>query len=270
MLRVTAARTVVYFKASVDLPLFVNEPLMMKGLAELYPRQVPAPLAIDAERRWMLLPDLGTAIDWEAPLAQRAAALEAFAALQVDSSARLAELLELGCLDRRLTRLEQQIDPLLDALPAFDGLEVEQVARLRQFGPRLKELCAELAEAKIPPALVHGDLHMSNIVFRGEDYQFFDWTDPSVAHPFFDGIVIQHEKDPSSALELRERYLTAWSEFETMERLREVWALAYPLCALHQAVSYQHIILNVEAGARPDFAWAMPFWTAKILAPSPG
>ena len=33
------------------------------------------------------------------------------------------------------------------------------------------------------------------------------------------------------------------------------WLLAAPLGALHQAVSYQHILKNVEPASRPGLDW---------------
>jgi hypothetical protein len=57
-----------------------------------------------------------------------------------------------------------------------------------------------------------------------------------------------------------------WLAYEPMARLLEMWQLAYPLCALHQAVSYRYIILaNERADCKDEMAWAMPFWFGKIL-----
>jgi hypothetical protein len=51
-----------------------------------------------------------------------------------------------------------------------------------------------------------------------------------------------------------------------MERLLELWQMAYPLCALHQAVSYRYIAHHSEHGCTgPMMGWAMPFWFGKML-----
>ncbi|MGH2593013.1 MAG: phosphotransferase [Anaerolineae bacterium] len=255
----------VYFKAVADLPLFVNEAVVTQLLAERYPRHVPAPLCIDRERGWMLLPDFGRELGWDAPIERRAEALRAFGRLQIDSTKRVDELLAIRCLDRRLDRLIDQIDPLLNSLDTSSGLTETEIVQFRDLGPRLKAMCAALVSYNVPPALVHADMHMSNVARRDGGYLFFDWTDACVAHPFLDMIDILHEKDAAAQVRLRDRYLAVWTDFEPMDRLLEMWAMAYPLCALHQAVSYQHIIANVEDAARQDFGWAMPFWVGKIL-----
>ena len=269
ILRAPTSTGDVYFKVAADLPLFVNEATVMQGLAERYPRHVPAPLCIDREGGWLLLPDLGCELGWDAPIEKREEALRAFGRVQTDSTQRVDDLLAIGCLDRRLNRLSRQVDPLLASLDASSGLSQVEIAQLHALAPRLKAMCAELASYRVPPALVHGDLHMSNVVVRGGDYQFFDWTDACVAHPFLDMIDILHEKDEALQARLRDAYLALWVDFEPMDRLLEVWALAYPLCALHQAVSYQHIIANVEDAAKAEFDWAMPLWMRKMLASVP-
>lgn len=266
ILRAPTASGNVYFKVAADLPLFASEASVMRHLAAMYPRHVPAPLAIDPDRGWLLLPDFGKELGWGASLEHREAALRAFGRLQIDSTHRVEGLLAIGCHDRRLDRLADQVDPLLGALDQFPDLGEDQIAQMRALRPRLTAMCDELASDRVPPALVHGDLHMSNVVLRDGDYQFFDWTDSCVAHPFLDMIDILHEKDEAVQARLRDVYLAMWTAFEPMDRLLEMWKLAYPLCALHQAVSYQHIVANIEPAAAPDFQWAMPFWVGKVLA----
>jgi hypothetical protein len=52
---------------------------------------------------------------------------------------------------------------------------------------------------------------------------------------------------------------------ESLERLRQVWALAQPFGALHQAISYAHIVAGLEATARHEVAWGIPYWLRKVL-----
>jgi hypothetical protein len=58
----------IWFKASTTSPLFVNEGVVRGALAGLFPGQVPAPLAVEPERGWMVLADFGEEVGWEAPL----------------------------------------------------------------------------------------------------------------------------------------------------------------------------------------------------------
>jgi hypothetical protein len=56
-----------------------------------------------------------------------------------------------------------------------------------------------------------------------------------------------------------------WTAYESRERLRQVWALAQPLGALHQAISYAHIVAGLEATAKHEVAWGIPYWLRKVL-----
>ncbi len=270
ILRVPTAQGWVYFKATNGSPLMVNEAMLTQRLAQLFPAVMPQPLAIDAERDWSLLADFGAEIGWGAPVEMREAALIAFAQLQMASAPQVDELLAHGCIDRRLPNLVAEIAPLLNDPLMMAMIEPAQQQRLLAAAPRLAELCQQMAAYKVPATLVHGDLHMSNIARRtdqaGEHFVFFDWSDACVAHPFLDMIAILHEKEPTLQSRLRDAYLAVWTPYEPMERLLELWQLAYPICALHQAVSYRYIAHHVESGGNhPMLAWAMPFWFGKIL-----
>src|SRR5919107_500256 len=181
--------------------------------------------------------------------------------LFVHEPAGVGDLLAIGCLDRRLERLAAQVDPLLeDTATLASQLDAAEIERLRALGPQLQAICAELASYAVPHTLVHGDLHLGNVARSAGRYLFFDWTDACVAHPFFDTISIFRAKDPNVQARLRNSYLGVWAAYEPIERLLEAWRLANPLCALHQAVSYQHIIATLEDTSKPELASGLPYW----------
>jgi len=62
-----------------------------------------------------------------------------------------------------------------------------------------------------------------------------------------------------------ESYLALWTAYESLERLRQVWALAWPLGALHQAISYAHIVAGLETTAKHEVAWSISYWLRKVL-----
>ncbi|MAG36324.1 MAG: hypothetical protein CL878_08780 [Dehalococcoidia bacterium] len=45
---------------------------------------------------------------------------------------------------------------------------------------------------------------------------------------------------------LVDAYLSRWLDYEPLERLKEAGALAKPLGALHQEISFQHISSSLE------------------------
>src|SRR5215216_5810441 len=199
----------VWFKANTTSPLFVNEGVVMGALAGLFAGQVPAPLAVEPERGWMVLADFGDEVGWEAPLEVVEEVARSYARMQVEAAGQVGRLLDAGCLDRRLDRLAAQAE-----------------AGLRAAVPRLQARCAELAGYAVPPSIVHGDLHLSNVARGPKGYLFFDWTDACVAHPFLDLAKIRRGTgftDATDEAELRERlrdaYLPAWVSFEPPGRL---------------------------------------------------
>ena len=121
-------------------------------------------------------------------------------------------------------------------------------------------------------------MHASNIAVRGENYLFFDWTDACVAHPFFDLVTLlrdaEHFADTATAnIQLRDAYLAQWTAYEPMQALIEVHKLARVLGALHQAISYQlsaisyqHIVANLEADSKYEQREGMRFWLRMLVS----
>lgn len=279
ILRAPTTRGQVYFKMTNASGLMVNEATVTQALAQMFPHFMPQPLRIDPGREWMLLADFGKEIGWEAPLDLRAAALCDFARLQIASATKIDELLAIGCIDRRLAKLAEQIDLLLHDAEIMAYVEPDKQQQLLSAAPRLTALCRQLDQYHVPATLVHGDMHMSNVARRSnadfgsetgvaseiEQYIFFDWTDACLAHPFLDMIDILHERDVTIQTQLRDSYLAMWTAYESPERLLEMWQIAAPLCALHQAVSYRAIMANTEAACQHEIAGSVPFWFGKLL-----
>ena len=275
ILRVPTVHGDVWFKASRDSPLFVNEAVLTRELAGLFPDHVPAPVAVDAERRWMALPDFGAELGWDAPVEVREDVLRTFARLQVRAAPQVDRLLGAGCLDRRLAWLSAQAEGWLPAvqetgrlagIDAATWLSGGEVAELAAAGPRLAAMCGELAAFAVPATLLHGDLHLSNVAKGPAGYLFFDWTDACVAHPFLDMIMVFHEKDGALRDRLRDAYLAEWTRFEPPDRLRRAWELAEPLGALHHAVSYRSIVANLDPPIDLHMMQSTAYWLRKVIA----
>jgi hypothetical protein len=252
VLRIETDGPDLYFKVPARLPLFVEEARLTAGLAERYPDHIPAPLAIEPERGWLLLPAFDDLFGWDAPLDDRREALRRFAALQRRTADVADELLADGCLDRRLGILETQVDPLVHDPEAVARLTADEVAELRRLAPWLKDVCRRLAALGLPSTLVHGDLHMLNVARLDGRLVYFDWTDACIAHPFIDLLCLSWEKDEAIRAALLEAYLEPWQGAETAERLQEAVALASVVIPLHHAISYQHIVACLEPVAKPE------------------
>jgi aminoglycoside phosphotransferase (APT) family kinase protein len=274
----------VWFKTSIASPLFVNEGVVMRALAGLFPDHVPAPLAVEPERGWMVLAGFGTRVGWDASLEAVEAVARTFARMQVEAAGQVDLLLAAGCHDRRLDRLAARAEAWLPEvgadgrLPAMDAatwLTGDEAAALAAALPRIRAACEELAALAVPPSLVHGDLHLANVAEGPRGPLIFDWTEACVAHPFLDLATIRRgtgevdEAEEELRARLRAAYLPAWSSFEPPERLARAWELAVPLGALHQAISYRSLMASLQPPIDLHMSQSTAWWLRQVLAKLP-
>ena len=270
VLRAATASGDVYFKAAGGSDLFADEPAVMAALGQHYAALVPMPLAREAERRWMLLPDLGTTLRQSGDVELRVPAMTAYGRMQVALAGQVEQLLAAGLHDRRLHALPAQLQALLDDADARAILGDELYARLAAAAPSLLRVCEQLSEYNIPASVVHGDLHAGNVAVLDGKFQVFDWTDASVAHPFLDLVtfsLISSELPEGAALVERmvAEYLRLWEPYEPAARLREAWRLAGVAGALHQVISYRHILAGLEPASRWENADGLTEFAVELL-----
>ncbi|HNB53591.1 MAG TPA: phosphotransferase [Anaerolineales bacterium] len=242
-----------YFKTTNPLmTLFVNEACVTQRLSALFPAYIPAPLSVDLDRDWMLLAEFDQLFQRDMPIETKAEAFRRFAELQIQTIGQEETLLAAGCLDRRIDVMLAQLDPLLADPVATHKLTSAQVAELRTLTPTIKDLLVRLSDASIPPTLVHGDLHLGNAAIVNGQTIYFDWTDACIAHPFIDLHFLMWVKDETTREAILTAYLEPWTTFAPLPRLREIFRLAYALLPLHHAVSYIHIVNNLEPDSKPE------------------
>ncbi|MDP9329887.1 MAG: aminoglycoside phosphotransferase family protein [Actinomycetota bacterium] len=270
LLRVETGEGRFYFKAAPD--FFHSEPVVTATLAEHFPSTIPRPVAIDEERGWMLLEDFGDAIVGEMAVEHWDGALDALLTIQQASLPILGTLLTAGCVDRRLEVLAAQIARFAEG--STDELSHDTLDRLRAAVPRLQELCVDVAEAKIPATLVHGDFHLDNIVIKDGRHLIFDWTDACIAHPFVDLATFFYGWGPASTdtelrRRLRDRYLLGWSDLIPLDEAVHLFERTEPLAAMHHAITYRRILDALDPSERVEFTSALSWWVDKALESLP-
>lgn len=251
VLRIETDRGELWFKASAPLPLFVNEAVVTERLAARFPGQVPAPVAVEPDRGWILFEPFDV-LGRDAAPALRRELFGRFARLQRRTVELVDSLLADGCLDRRLGVLERQVDDLLGDRRALHRLDAAELRAVRRLAPKLRETIRRLDALGLPPTLVHGDLHLGNVACMGGELVYFDWTDACVAHPFVDLHSLQWERDAASREALLDAYLEPWRAIVSERTLREAVALAAVATPLHHAVSYAMIAASLEPVSRPE------------------
>jgi hypothetical protein len=247
VLRVPLADGVAWFKACAPVQGF--EPRLTAELFARWPDRVAEVLAYDQERAWLLLADAGRPVG---DLGNRPqvwlGALPRYAELQHGEAAHAPDHLAHGVPDLRLATLPARYQELLALeLPlARDG-----VRRLRDFAPRLGELCEELAAYGVPETIQHDDLHHANLYLGGGRLRVLDWGDASIAHPFASLVVTFRFLEERTRLapsdpwfaRLRDAYLEPWGR-----DLGDAFALAVRVGTFARAIAY----IRQRAALRPE------------------
>lgn len=262
-----------YFKAVPT--VFPAEMPITRTLSRLYPDLLPAPLAFDEARQWILMPEFpGHLLDLEPDPARWDAAMKAYARIQIDLLGRLGFLRESGCGDRRFPVLMEQYEQIVadrENLLGVGRMTPEQVDAVVALGPELRAAAARLEALGIPYSLEHGDLHARNIAVDGDRLTIFDWSDACIAHPFltpwyFIDMLEESAVEKVEGIQQRllDAYLEPWVALYPRELLAEAIDLAASLAPLHFAMSYYIYIMP----ATKDEAWgAMPgHFLKKLLA----
>ncbi|MCY3835654.1 MAG: hypothetical protein OXF83_04330 [Anaerolineaceae bacterium] len=252
--------------AKASAPQLRYESALTATLAEWEPGFVPAVLARDDERGWLILADAGRPLreltDGAEILPLWRRFLPRFAATQRRLQQRETELLLLGIPDRRLEQLPLRLRALIEGeqaerlqadLPVAGGrdenalgekLSVEEWQTLCQSVPKFAEECAHLAECGIAPSLHHDDFHDGNLFIQGVGHLVLaDWGESALAHPFFSlrvalrYLAFRLEIAPNAAelIELADAYLAVWGE---PQQLRAQLALALHLASVNRALTW--------------------------------
>ena len=165
------------------------------GLYELLAREAPdevlAPLALDAPRGWMLLPDggppLGERLEGDAQAEAMAAALAQYGRLQRALAPHADALPALGVPDMRPEVMPARFAEALEARarataappPGRRPVRGEPggaLAAVEALRDDVARWCERLAASPVPASLDHNDLHAHNVLGTGP-YRFYDWGD---------------------------------------------------------------------------------------------
>jgi len=273
VLRARTETETLYFKAVPT--LFGQEPVITQQLALLFPEYIPSLVAVDTARHWMLMREfVGKELDESKAPEDRAAALPAFAKIQIGCIPYVDELISWGSMDRRLALMANQVEAVIYEMTEADAREIyaitdEEAVKLRQHAPALRSICLDLASFGVPETLIHGDLHAGNIIVNEVDGQkrflIFDWTDAAIGHPFFDMQTMLQGKwmqdHPNAATVLRDAYLEPWTKILPIDTLIAAFDVSQKLAPLYHAISYR----NIAVGVPPSSRWELSEFAGHYL-----
>jgi hypothetical protein len=286
MLRTPTDAGAFWFKANAI--GVAHEAALMEVMARRCPEHVLAPVALDAGRGWLLLPDGGRTlrdIDGGTDLAMWERLLVGFAQMQQTLAPHVGELLAAGTPDRRPARLPALRDALLAdrdlvMLGLPDGLTEEQHESLVAGSPAYAAMCADLDAFGVPATLQHDDLHDNNVfapVEPGGPLRIFDWGDSVVGHPFGTLLVslrvVAHLTGLACGspelLRLRDAYLEPWTDDLDRADLVEACRLALRIGGVLRADCYRRALLEATPEGRQEYGDWVPGWLLEGDGPTP-
>jgi hypothetical protein len=250
------------------------------GLYELLHRLVPdhvlTPIAVDADRGWVLLPDggatLGVRLEGERLTRALCAALAQYAELQRAVAEHADALLALGLQDMRPAALPERFEEALAVGAAGATAEDRPLLdRLERLRPAVAGWCETLQASSLSASVDHNDLHERNVLVgdRGS-YRFYDWGDSVVAHPFA-SLLLPLSMQPAGDVDrLRDAYLSAWLDLAPHAELVATLELACHTGKIARALTWARATQHASPGdewARAPLATLASLLDASYLQP---
>jgi hypothetical protein len=280
VLRVPTDGDLLYFKATA--PYLAFEPALTDFLARLRPDVTPDLLAVEPERGWMLMRDSGTPlrvyIKAEKSVERWRDIMPLYVGLQKEMALRAGEILRLGVLDRRLEMLPAQFERLVADEASMlvgqpESITADEYRQLKAAVGNFEKLCTELDSFGLPATLHHDDFHDGNLFVQGERVIFTDWGESAVTHPFFTLVVmlrgasnsLEIGPDASELTQMRDWYLSQWTDFAPLEELRPVVKLAERIGLVNRALTWQRVISHLPEELKPDYAIAVPSYLQEFI-----
>lgn len=251
--RIETGSARLYFKASPS--YFGLEVPLTRFVARDFPDISPRVIAADEARGWMLMEDLGNHTLATSPSVDVwRETLNALARVQLAYAAKPAPLDALG-LERRRPRDAVQTLRTWISSPASAGIRVwrgrfdEALKRLAPNMGKLDAMRRRLDAVALPRTLDHGDLDSTNIFVRNGRPILMDWSDAAISHPLFTAAMM---RPVSREPELRDLFLSHWTQFAPLDDLREAFAISKTLAALVRAAHYRANIVPYLPDGSPE------------------
>jgi hypothetical protein len=179
VMRVPTQAGDVWFKANDD--SLRHEAGLLELLSSRRPDCVPAPLASDPGRGWILMADAGKQLRQLLPverdLDRWKDVLRLCAEVQLDLDDAVDTMLALGVPDLRLATLPDRYERFV--------AEIDAEPRFRRAAGQVAERSEALAGYGIHETIQHDDLHDGQVFVKEGRHLLMDWGDACISHPFF-------------------------------------------------------------------------------------
>ena len=253
-------------------PGFASEPLITELVGSFSQGCTPEVLAVDARRSWMLMREIDdtsyeTDLDRRLELALEAAPL--MAGLQLAMIDHLDRLRAVGCPDRTVGPTLDALAALLDDSVELETLTPDELRLLREREPAIRDALSGLDACGIPPALVHGDLHLGNVARSQGHPVIYDWSDACIGHPFVDAAHIALRVREEDRPKVHEVFVAPWREAFPSADVDTALELALIADSVFHALSYEGIQRFQEDASRWEMAGDAAHFLRDLIAPKP-
>ncbi|MEU4622262.1 aminoglycoside phosphotransferase family protein [Actinoplanes sp. NPDC023801] len=213
-------------------PFFAHEAAVCRLVDAVFPGLAPYVLAAGDEGR-ALLTHVPGADQYDAAPEFRRRVLTAFHPVQEHFAGRVDELRAAGVPELSLETIVKVAEPHLAG-----------IAGLGELLDGLPRRLADVDACGLPDTLVHGDLHMGNVVSDGESLTIVDWGDSVIGNAAYD--VLRLPGDPG--------LLAGWAQLWPGREALRAAELLRPVESLRQAVVYAGFLESIEPSEWPYHA----------------
>lgn len=262
----------------------VFEVPLYRLLDSVAPGSVLAPIALDLDRGFLLLPDGGQVLadrfEGDALVDALADALPHYAELQLDLAPHVDKLLELGLKSLRPGDILLRFaEALAFARENSERENADELDAIAAWAPQIAAMAERLSASPIPASLDHNDLHAWNIfcASSGRPAAAYDWGDSVIGHPFGSLLVVlrslawQLKLDPRDARlqRVRDAYLEPFHHLASRAELIETADLACHFGKLARAHAWIGVVTASGADLDPDIRTAPFEWLKMLMDPKP-
>lgn len=272
--------------AKQNCPGQAHEAGLMATLAAVAPELVVPVLAADRERDLLLTADVGRTVEEQGAGGD----VDVWCRIVAESAALQRGLLESG-VDLGLTvmaptdastYLANAVGHLAALAPGDPRRLAPSVAeRLGRLVPQVDRWADRVEDVDLPLALVHNDLHASNVVETGRagerGLRFFDFGDAVVGDPLTNLLVpldaVRRELDAPAddprLWRIADAALEVWSDLAPGAALRAALPASLQLARLARVESWRRCVATMTSEEQADWGAVPAQWLATLLEDPP-
>ncbi len=179
-----------------------------------------------------------------------------YTSLQISATNKTQYFFDLGVPDWRMVNLPKLYNDLInqESLLIEDGLNKDDLIKLKILESKLSFLCEQLSNYKIKDTFGHADFHDKNILINSDTGQttIIDLGEVVITHPFFSLHNCLHMAKENFSLtdneydQLQVSCFEPWLEFESQQNLFDISSIINQCWSIHAALGEYRLIQSIH------------------------